>query len=507
MQKINFNFNFQVKIGFQKMFLFLNAKQMICEWIEFFIFLVVQMKTHHKNYSEGIMFYKNYFKIAFLLFVSSTLFAQSEQKAIAVTVYNNNLGVVKDIREMNIKSGISTIKITDVAQLIDPTSVHIKIDGNVLEQNYQYDLVSLSKILQKYVDKSITLIDEKGNVAEGKLLSSFGNQIVLKKKDGTLLMLPNVDKYRISVDKLPGGLITRPTLVWKLDSNKGGKQNVEVSYQTAGMNWHAEYVALLNKADSKVDLNSWVSLKNNSGTTFNNATLKLVAGDVHRVKPRQSNRQNVLYDMVMPTQQKSQFAEKSFFEYHIYNLQNTTTLANNETKQISLFEANDVSVQKKYLYTAGQYYNDTQNKVSVIIEFNNSKKNNLGLPMPKGKVRVYKSDGESVEFIGEDRIDHTPRNEKLKLKIGDAFDILAKENMIDNKKISNKVYQQTFSITLTNRKKTDITVDVERYLGLNWEILKTTNKYQKENAQKVLFKIPVKSNSKFTLRFTVQYVR
>jgi len=453
------------------------------------------------------MSFKLFLKLSLLFLTSSSLFAQNaEQKSISVTVYNNNLGVVKDVREMNIKSGISTIKITDVAQQIDPTSVHINIDGNVMEQNYQYDLVSLSKILQKYVDNSIEMINDKGELIEGKLLSSFGNQIVLKKKDGSLLMIPSADKYRISVDKLPGGLITKPTLVWKLDSKNSGAQNVEISYQTTGMDWHAEYVAVLDKNDSKIDLNSWVSIANHSGATYKNANLKLVAGDIHRATQPQTDRV-VEYSMAAQAKTNSQFNEKSFFEYHIYKLQNPTTLSNNETKQISLFEAQDVSVKKIFLYKSGQYNYNRQNKVAVIIKFENSKKNNMGMPMPKGKVRVYKSDGESIEFIGEDWIDHTPRNEKLKLKIGDAFDVLAKEKLVDEKKISDKVYERTFSIILTNRKEKAITVNVERYLGTNWEILKTTHKFEKENAGKVLFKINVDKNSKTELKFTVRFRR
>ena len=453
------------------------------------------------------MSFKLFLKLSLLILASSSLFAQNaEQKSISVAVYNNNLGVVKDVREMNIKSGISTIKITDVAQQIDPTSVHINIDGNVMEQNYQYDLVSLSKILQKYVDNNIQMINDKGELIEGKLLSSFGNQIVLKKKDGSLLMIPSADKYRISVNKLPGGLITKPTLVWKLDSKNSGTQNVEISYQTTGMDWHAEYVAVLDKNDSKIDLNSWVSIANHSGATYKNANLKLVAGDVHRAAQPRTDRV-AEFSMAAQAKTNSQFNEKSFFEYHIYKLLNPTTLSNNETKQISLFEAQDVSVKKIFLYKSGQYNYNRQNKVAVIIKFENSKKNNMGMPMPKGKVRVYKSDGGSIEFIGEDWIDHTPRNEKLKLKIGDAFDVLAKEKLVDEKRISDKVYERTFSITLTNRKEKAITVNVERNLGTNWKILKTTHKFEKENAGKVLFKINVDKNSKTELKFTVRFRR
>jgi hypothetical protein len=363
---------------------------------------------------------KLFFTITLLLFSFLFLSAQeSNQKSVAITVYNNNLGVVKDLRSINIASGISTIKLTDVAQHIDPTSGHIGINGEVLEQNYQYDLVSMAKILRKYLDKNIRLINEKGELFEGKLLTGSSTQLVLQKNDGGLLMLPNTNNYQISVDELPEGLITKPTLVWMVNSPRSGKQDVEVSYQTKGMNWHAEYVVILNKDDTKLDLNSWVSVDNNSGTTFKNAKLKLIAGDVNLVQPQQ----NRFYKgeatfSTMDAKPSQQFEEKSFFEYHIYNLQRPTTLSNSETKQISLFEAENVNANKKYYYKGGSYYSNNSNgKVAVIIEFENSESNNLSVPMPKGKVRVYKSDGDALEFIGEDLIDHTSKKEKIKLKI------------------------------------------------------------------------------------------
>jgi hypothetical protein len=243
------------------------------------------------------------------------------QKKLAVTVYNNNLGVVKDVREINLNSGLTNIAITDVAKLIDPTSVHIKLNGEVIEQNYQYDLVNLQKILQKYVDKQIQLVNEKNDFVEGKLLSASGNQIVLQKKDGGLLMIPNLDKYRLSVGNLPEGLITKPTLVWTVKSKKSGQQDVEISYQTRGMNWHAEYVAVLNKDDTRLDLNAWVSVENNSGTTYKNAKLKLVAGDVNRVQEnKRLYKGRMQLEAVADYAPTPQFNEQSFFEYHIYNL-------------------------------------------------------------------------------------------------------------------------------------------------------------------------------------------
>ena len=443
----------------------------------------------------------------FSLAVAPNLSAQEAvQKELAVTVYNSNLGVIKDIRNINLNSGASEVAITDVAKLIDPTSVHIKFNGEVLEQNYQYDLVSLDKILQKYVDKNVQLINENNELVEGKLLSALGGQIVLETKEGGLTMLPSTAKYRFNVGSLPEGLITKPTLVWQLNSNKSGNQDVEVSYQTQGMNWHAEYVAVLNKDDTKLDLNAWVSIENNSGSTYKNAKLKLVAGDVNRVQDNRNlyKGREMVQSMAMSDVAAPQFEEKDFFEYHIYNLQRKTTLADNETKQISLFEAQNVDAKKKYLYRSTGY--NTNGKVNVIMEFQNKEDQNLGVPMPKGKVRVYKSDGESIEFIGEDLVDHTPKNETIKLKIGDAFDVIAEESQVEHKKITDRVYEQTFEVKIKNRKNDKVVVEVERYLGLNWEILNSTIEYKKKNAQSVTFQVPISSDSETVLNYKVRYV-
>ncbi|MFH1197731.1 MAG: DUF4139 domain-containing protein [bacterium] len=449
---------------------------------------------------------KSSLSLLLLPFLASVTLAQGDdQNSVAVTVYNANLGVVREIRNMDIPSGNSIIKITDVAQLIDPTTVHIKLNGTVLEQNYQYDLVSLDKILKKYIDKTIQLIGKNGEFVEGTLLSAYGNQIVLEKKAGGLQMLPNINDYQISVGNLPDGLITKPTLVWMVDSKSKGKQDVEVTYQTGGMNWHAEYVAVLNSDDTKLDLNSWVSVENESGTTYKNAKLKLIAGDVNLVQ------QNVYRDR-MPkgatldyaAESAPQFEEKELFEYHIYNLQRPTNLANNETKQISLFEAAGVKAVKRYLYSSGSYYG-SNGKVAVIVEFENKNEYGLGIPMPAGKVRMFKSDGESLEFVGEDMIDHTPKNEKLKLKIGDAFDIVVEEVETDNKQISTRVREISYEVKIKNRKKEDVVVDVERNLGLNWEVLSSSIQYEKKNSQTIVFKVPVKADTETVLKYKIRY--
>lgn len=441
-------------------------------------------------------------KLIVISAITTTIFAQNVKET-KVTVYNNNLGVIKEVREVQLSKGISELRITDVASLIDPSSVHFELNGTVLEQNYRYDLVGMEKVLSKYIDKNIQLFNEKGELIEGTLLSSLGNQIVLLSKNGGLTMLPNVDKYRISVESLPEGLITKPTLVWLTDVKTSGKQNINLSYQTSGISWSAEYVAVLNENDTKLDINSWVSISNNSGTTYKNAELKLVAGNVNLVKEDLGMGDiRPMFKEAAATQNANQFNEKEFFEYHIYNLERKTTLENNETKQISLFTANNVSATKKYVYSGNNY---SKNKVKVVVMFENSDKNNLGKPMPKGKFRLFKKDGESLEFIGEDLIDHTANKETVKLNIGEAFDIVVEDKQMDEKRFSDRVTEFTWEINFKNRKKEDVTIDVERFLGNNWEITETNFKYEKENANKVVFKVPVKADNEITLKFKVKY--
>lgn len=445
-----------------------------------------------------------------LIFLSaiSALFAQeTNQKSVAVTIYNDNLAVVKDKRTFDISEGISHIEMTDVAQMLNPASVHIDIDGEVLEQNYQYDLVSFDKILQRYIDKDVRLFNEKGEMFEGILLSSFGGQIVLKSKNGGLLMLPSTEDYRISVGELPEGLKTRPTLIWQVDADKTGKQDVEISYHTGGIRWTAEYVAVLSEDEKTLDLNSWVNIENQSGATYQNAKLKLVAGDVNRAKPVYANGM-VKKELYAMDRAQEGFQEQEFFEYHIYNLQRPTTISDRENKQITLFEADKIAVNKKFIYSNDYRQNrngGAQGKVAVVLEFENSTSNHLGMPMPKGTVRVNKSDGESIEFIGEDFIDHTPKDENVKLKIGNAFDLVVEEKQTDNRKISNKIHENDFEITLKNRKKEDVKIDVERYFGTNWEIVKSNFEFKKKDAFAINYNIPVKAGEEVILKYTVRY--
>ncbi len=433
-------------------------------------------------------------------------FAQAAPGSVFVTVYNDNLGVVREIRSFEIPRGSSELRVTDVASLINPATVKINFNGSVLEQNYQYDLVSAEKILQRFIDREVQFIDDKGSIIRGTLLSTQGGSAVIRSATGGLIMLPGLSKYQITVDELPGGLITRPTLLWKIEADRAGSQNIEMTYQTGGMNWQAEYVAVLKDNDTKLDLNAWVNLTNNSGATFRNANLKLVAGSVNRVRPPS---RNYVYEegfaVMAAKTADSQFESGGLFEYHMYTLQRPTDLMQNESKQIALFDAAGIPVVKRYRYLGeGQRGQGVSEPITVQVEFKNESANGLGIPMPMGVVRVNQASGGSVEFVGEDRINHTPRDEKITLTLGQAFDILGETTMTDQRRITDRVNEMSYKVVLKNRKDTAVTIEVERNLWGNWEVLRNSREYRKINANKIAFDVPVPANSEVEVTYTVR---
>lgn len=440
-----------------------------------------------------------------LLLSINLLFAQdNSNSSLSLTIYNQNFGVVKDTRTFNLKKGVSKLAITDVAQYIIPSSVIIDFKGEVLEQNYQYDLVNIASILNRYIDKPIQIFTDKNELIEGTLLSSQSDQLVLRKKDGGLLMIPAFNNYRISAQELPNGLITRPTLLWLLKSDNEGSQNINFTYQTLGLSWHAEYVAVLNNNDDSLDIKAWVNITNNSGTEYKDAGLKLIAGNVRftppyldnmQIRGGRSNEISYLKDGSYIIQ------ENPFFEYHMYSLNNPVTLSNNENKQISLFEASGVKIQKKYFYS-NKFNSDK--KVDVVVEFENKKQNNLGIPFPQGKFRVYKTGSSSTEYIGEDNINHIPKDGNIKLRIGSAFDIVAEEKTLKSEALDEKEYENTYEIKLKNSKDEDIEIIVEKLTWKDWEIIESSINYIKEDANTYTFKVPVKRNSETILRYVIR---
>ncbi len=451
--------------------------------------------------------------------------AAAEKESVALTVYNGGYGVVREIRNLDIGDD-GNVKFEDVAARIDATTVHFKSltdeAAKLLEQNYQYDLVSANKLLHKYIDRKIEVICEKQTYS-GVLLSFDAGQLVLRSKDGGIIMVQRADNVRdIRFGALPGGLLTRPTLLWKVHTKKPGKHTCEVTYQTTGLGWHAEYVLVLGGDDATADLSGWVSVNNTSGKTYNKAKLKFIAGDVRRVQPRRypappGRTMGKGRGMAEPMR------EKAFFEYHMYTLPRPSTVADNETKQLEMFTpARGLKVEKKYLYNPmgqrrwhwGGRYTDrsygltSYKKVQVFIEFQNAKKNKLGIPLPAGKIRVYKQDPEdkALEFIGEERIDHTPKDEKLSLQIGNAFDVVGERKQKDYQTRPHWS-KEVIEIKIRNHKKTDITVRVKEpmYRCKNWTITAKSHEFTKLDAHHVAFDVPVKADGETVVTYTVEY--
>jgi hypothetical protein len=423
---------------------------------------------------------------------------------VAITVYNQNLALVKEGRTLDFQKGVNKMNLTDVAAFIDPTSVHFKLKSGgdniqLLEQNYQYDLVSSEKILQKYLGNDIDVIMKNGDVLTGRYLSSSSGYMVLQIPDGAIRLINDKEMLSVTAPKLPEGLIVVPTLEWLLSSDVSGKRDVEVSYLTSNINWHAEYIALLDANDTKLQLSGWVSLDNKSGKTYRDAKLKLVAGDINRVQPPQPMyAKGARMDMATAS---AGFEEKTFFEYHMYTLGRPSTIANNETKQVSLFEPASTPIKKLYRYTAA----DGSKDVNVVVSFKNAEANGMGMPLPAGKIRLTKLDTDgSEEFLGEDQIDHTPKDEVVEIKVGNAFDVVGATSTIDSKRISDRVSELTIEVKLRNHKKEEVTVSALYNVWGDWQVLESNFTYVKKNARQIEFTVPVAKDGESVLRFRVR---
>lgn len=425
----------------------------------------------------------------------------------SVTVYNQDLGLVKQVRTLDIKKSDMPLRFVDVAAKLIPTSVHLRClsdnkDFYVLEQNFEYDLVSSEKILEKYIDHPVEVVKENGELVRGVLLNKQGSSLVLKTNDG-IKILPWNNKTAIHVKELPEGLITRPTLIWELAGVRDRQEKIELSYLTTGINWHAEYVGVLNEKGSKVNLDAWVSVNNRCGAAFTDARLKLVAGEVHRAAMHAPDRRRAkgIEEMMTAAQADRGFQEREFFEYHIYELPRPTTLKNNQIKQIALFSPAEVNSEKKFFYNAMR----DPKKVDVRVLFKNEETAGLGKPLPAGIFRVYQKDRQSLEFIGEDRIDHTPRNEEVKITVGKAFDLLGERKILTSKKVSDRSERLTIEIELRNNKKhDDVTIVVEETLYYrHWEIENTNIPFTKKDAFNIEFSVPVQADSRANVRYTV----
>ncbi len=467
-----------------------------------------------------------------ILTITFTAALAAVASATEVTVYNSNLGLVKETRPFSFKSGLNELKVEDVAALIDPTSVHFKSltapDAvTVLEQDFRYDLASPESILNRYLGREIELErpvgrdGDKRETIKGVLLSNAGGRVL--QSNGKILINPAGSPV---LPELPEGLLTKPTLVWKLNSTKSGSHQGQISYLTSGMSWSADYVLVVDKDDASGDLTAWTTITNNSGATYKNAKLKLVAGDVHRAPvSRMENSFTERRSMMKAGAMADNMTEKTFFEYHLYTLARPTTLAENSSKQVEMASAAGVPIKKLYIYDGvqGLYGNNfgesgywdpnygisSDKKVAVFLELKNKKSDGLGLPLPKGRLRVYKKDDEgSLQFAGEDTIDHTPKDEKIRVKMGDAFDFVGERKRVNYSSDLNKHrFEETFEIRLRNHKDSDATVTVVEHLyrWTNWKIIDSSLKFSKKDAQTVEFEVPVNKEGETVLTYTVKY--
>ncbi len=438
------------------------------------------------------------------------------QKDVMVTIYNGNLGLVKDVRETRLPTGLHETEFTDVAAQIDPTTVHLKsltdpAGLRILEQNYEYDLLSSQKLMEKYVGRMVRLYNTDGTYLEAKLLSTAGPVFEI---NGQIHLGHN---GRLVLPSLPENLVSKPTLVWLLRNALAGPQRVEASYLTGGITWKADYVLVLNPADTKADVTGWVTIDNRSGATYGNAALKLVAGDVNRaVDGRRSQRaMEIATKAASMAEAARDFKSEGFFEYHLYTLDGRTTIKDNQTKQLTLMAAGDVPVVKQLIYYGAQDYYRTSygvpmsnQKIGVYFDIKNSKDNRLGVPLPKGKVRVYKSDASgSQQFVGEDWIDHTPKDERVKIKMGDAFDLVGERTQKEWRKIASNLYEVEWEISLRNHKKEDQTVTVIEPVPGDWQVLTSTHAWEKPEAHTLKFQVPVPKEgaSKLTYRVRLRF--
>ncbi|HXH85059.1 MAG TPA: DUF4139 domain-containing protein [Candidatus Tectomicrobia bacterium] len=446
---------------------------------------------------------------------AATTVTRETQRDVMLTVYNGSLGLVKDVREVRLPVGVGEVQFMDVAAQIDPTTVHLRsLTGNgalrVLEQNYEYDLISSQKLMEKYVGRKVRLYQGDGTFHDATLLSTNGPVFEI---NGQIHLGHH---GRLVLPSLPDNLVSRPTLVWLLRNQGAAPQRVEASYLTGGITWKADYVMVLNETDTQGDLTGWVTIDNKSGATYGNAALKLVAGDVNRARdPRRDARvMELAAKAASPAAAAHDFRSEGFFEYHLYTLDGRTTVKDNQTKQLSLLAASGVPVARRLVYHgAAEHYRNpwgmpvSNQKVSVLLELRNSKEHRLGMPLPKGKLRVYKADaGGSQQFVGEDWIDHTPKDERVTIRLGEAFDVVGERTQKDFRKLAPGLWEVEWEIALRNHKKEDVTVSVVEPVPGDWQVVHSSHRWDKPQAHTLRFEVPVprEGAAKITYRVRIR---
>jgi hypothetical protein len=450
---------------------------------------------------------------------------QADQKALAVTIYNQNLALVKDQRLVRLPKGETRLAFQEVSAQIRPETALLRNLTTpqgfyVVEQNFDFDLLTPQKLLEKYVGQKVTILSQKPNASSAGFTELREEATVLATNNGVVLQYADRIETgvngRIVYGKVPQNLRAEPTLVVTLNSAAASAQQLELSYLTGGLAWKADYVANLSSDEKSVDLNGWVTLTNQSGAAYPNATLQLVAGDVNRAQePRRAFAKGGMAPL--EEAKKPEMKEESLFEYHLYTLDRPTTLAANQTKQVALLTGSGIPVRKEFVLRGqGYYYSGSYGelgdklKVGVFVEFDNKESSKLGIPMPKGVVRVYKRDSEGrAQFIGEDSIDHTPKNELVRLKLGDAFDVTAHRKQTDYRSLGKigrygNVHESAYEVNLKNAKKEAVTVSVIEAVPGDWELIQQSHPHSKESAGAIKFRVTVPAEGEATLTYRVR---
>ncbi|GMW00159.1 MAG: hypothetical protein AMXMBFR84_12970 [Candidatus Hydrogenedentota bacterium] len=436
----------------------------------------------------------------------------ADQVDVAITIYNNNLALVRDRREVALPTGEHALRFGDVANQIKPESVSLRsisAPGSVqiLEQNYEYDLMSPQKLMEKYVGKKVRLVNQHKDITatdvEAELLS-INEGPVYRVGNDIFLGHPG----QVVLPEIPKNLIAKPSLIWQLD-NDTANQTIEASYLTNGVSWAADYVLTLAKDETAMDVTGWVTLQNQSGADYGNAQLKLVAGEVNIVP------QEIQLDRLERRTRnlaKVELArEESFAEYHLYTIPRRTTIKQNQSKQVSLLTAADVKIGKTYEFRGQEsYYSQPmghlpEQNADVYIHFTNKADNHLGMPLPGGVMRIYQQDSEGMlQFSGEDRIKHTAKDETVRLKMGNAFDVVGERRQLDYRAIASNVHQSEYEVIIRNHKEQDVTVDVVEPMGGDWEILSESSSHDKRDARTAVFTLKVPRDGESKLKYRVQ---
>jgi len=423
-------------------------------------------------------------------------------REIGVTVYNDNLGVVKDRRRIAVPGGASEVRFPGVASMIDPTSVHLRPLGgrdlDVIWQDYRFDLLNTDKLLDRYLEQPVEVSTKDDQVRKGTLLSYDAGSLVIRDNSAGIVILNRAEVRQIALKDVPKGLTSRPTLVWRVQSPSSGEQPLEATYLTSGMNWHAEYVAQVEPGGASLALQGWASVENRSGATYEDAKIKLVAGTIHRANQPPGP---IPFATMAMERGAAKLEERPLSEYHVYELPVATTLANDDVKQIGLLEAAGVKATRKFTYDPSK---DAEH-VMVSEEFENASSNQLGQPLPGGVVRVFQRDKDgSLELLGEDRIDHTAKNETVRVAVGGAFDIGVERKQTDLKQVTPRVNETAFEVTLRNHRAEAVDVTVVDHAYGDWEVLDSTIPVKKKDATTFEFLVHCTPEKPVTLSYRLR---